>query len=219
MPQSALGTAPLVANLHEPQEGRPLPRDHDEIDAGRDKVWPEAKAFTADPFDAVAIDRGPDFLRNDQAETARRARVGYRRRNEEDKVSARGPAGAGRRCLNSLEVCVTPYSATLRRRLCTRTHDGRPNVEACGLHGCIATFRGLLLVRRNCEALAPLATTVREHLLATARLHAGTEAVGTDAAEVMGLVRPFHDADPRSLGRVAERTILRAACQARVRPL
>lgn len=52
--------------------------------------------------------------------------------------------------------------------------------------------RGLLLVHRHGEALAPFASTVGEHLAATTGLEAGTESVGPGPAPAAGLVGALH---------------------------
>ncbi len=52
--------------------------------------------------------------------------------------------------------------------------------------------QGLLLIDADREPLAPLAPAVREDLLPTAGRHSGSEAVRSDATEVVGLIGALH---------------------------
>jgi len=179
VPERSPGAGPFAPDLGQPQQRGPLAGDDDEIDARGHKIRPEPEALPANALDPIALDGAADLLRDDEPEARRRVRYSDRSRDEKDEVRARRPpyvrllgrsgSPAGRR-LDALEVRVPPD---------------------------LSAARQLLLVGRDREALPPLAPTVGEDLLATARRHARAKAVRADAAEVVGLVRPFHDADPR----------------------
>jgi hypothetical protein len=146
-------------------------RDDDEIDIRRKHARREAETLAAEPFDAVSHDCDADFLGGDDANTRRS--VFLTSFHDQDEV---GRSDALSTALNTCEV------------------DSLANAP-------VATERehgNLLLVDRHGEALTPLATTIREHFAATARLHTGTKPVGAQATDVVGLIRAFHGRTARN---------------------
>ena len=118
--------------------------------------------------------------------------------------------------MRATECAESPRASAPFGQKATRDRRGDDSRRPHGFEEHAPDLAGalLLLVGRDGESLAALAAAVREYLLTATRRHAGSEAVGADATEVVGLVRPFHGADPRNLGRAAERTIPEGACQA-----
>ena len=85
-----LHRAPLGPHFGEAQRIRPRASDDDQINARRQKFWPEAKALPAEPLDPIAVHGATDFARDDQAQ-ARRARWARLGRNEQSEMGSAHP--------------------------------------------------------------------------------------------------------------------------------
>jgi hypothetical protein len=144
--------------------------DDHEVDRGGHQVRKLPETLAAKALHAVSLDRATDLPAHDETQPRRTfARLPCYEKNE----SRGGHAQADG--LNTEEVASLPEAALTAKRK-----------ARCGRQG------PLLLVRGRGQAMATLATTIREDLATTGRRHAGTEAVGTGAAGVVRLIRAFH---------------------------
>ena len=179
---------PFRAYVAEGQFVSPNPANDDKVDPLRDPRRPRAKTLSAEPLHAVSHHGSTELLGRNDAKPSRPSSSCIDR-YEKNEVTG-GDAFAA--ILSTNEIATLSKAPDARKG---RSRRRRPRGRArdCGGHiRASHDRRTLLLENLYREARTPLAPTVRQHLSTATRLHAGAEAVGADAANLVGLVGAFH---------------------------
>jgi hypothetical protein len=171
---------PLGHNFLQFHGLRAAPSDDDQVHPRGKQSGGETEALAAKPLDPIALDGAANPPGDDEAEARWRLGGGWKlvsprpSRDQEKKVCGRDLPRAR---LNALELRPLPYAPGAVERV------RRRNARQGSL---------LLLVDGDGEALAPLAASIEEDLLAARSRHAGAKAVLSNTADVVRLVRALH---------------------------